>query len=265
MKTTALVAGSLFLVFLIACLLLIPHSQGYKDCAAGQQATAAKAPLQEGLPIVLTCEATFIDQHNGIVAASATIVIAGFTLALWIATILLWETGEQQLTLARESSERQLRAYVTLKDAICHALVVGKKVTVHLPMKNSGQTPAYAVRIWVNVEILKISSDPDLAGPSHKDEDEESAGVVSSGLELHTPASSDDPLSQEDFDAIERGEKAVYVHGRIDYIDVFKRACFTDFRLRRSRSEIIAANQSAGLGVCLKGNITELSAHVERR
>ena len=168
MKITAFIAGLLFVVFLVVSLALIPHYKQYKDCITEQQSKATKAPLEKSPPIFITCEASFIDRHNGVVAASATIVIAFFTLVLWIATILLWETGERQLRLAKDSSERQLRAYV-FPSGIPTSLSLQDVTNFIIEYKfwfrweNSGLTPATECAMWTACMPVPISNPKPIA------------------------------------------------------------------------------------------------------
>lgn len=276
--------------FIFAVVLLFAanaHSQSkqqpaYSDQSKGQTAqvqnSPAKAmaavtqnksaPLEEGehrkkAASDSTQESSeFWPSFHGVKLKVTDSLIALFTFLLVAVTVLLWRVGEQQIDLARDSSERQLRAYVGLSNAIIGPLVVGSKITVTLPMKNSGQTPAYAVRSCTNIIIQEISRTPDLVAPTHNEDS--ASGVMSPGLELHIPGTSDFIITQADFDAIDRKEKAVYVYGRIDYFDAFKRACFTEFRLRRSKNEIYAISEGGSLAICESGNRTEYSESEEQ-
>jgi hypothetical protein len=49
----------------------------------------------------------FLETYNGAVTAVATIAIAAFTLTLKRSTDKLWEAGEKQFTLAKETADRQ--------------------------------------------------------------------------------------------------------------------------------------------------------------
>src|SRR5882757_9606070 len=57
-----------------------------------------------------------IAEHpNEFITAVATCVVAWFTFVLARSTTRLWESGERQIKLSRETAERQLRAFVFCK------------------------------------------------------------------------------------------------------------------------------------------------------
>jgi hypothetical protein len=89
--------------------------------------------------------AFFLDKWNAVILAFATIAIAGFTLTLRNSTDKLWDAGERQLRQSRESSERQLRAYIAITG--CQYKTVGNRWVVVGRFKNVGQTPAFRIRI----------------------------------------------------------------------------------------------------------------------
>jgi hypothetical protein len=76
--------------------------------------------------------------------AAATILLAIMTGMLWFATKRLVEGAEN-------TAKRQLRAYVSAIDGEC--IVKDSAVVATLKIKNSGQTPAYNLRVWDHAEL----------------------------------------------------------------------------------------------------------------
>ena len=149
----------------------------------------------------------------------------------------------------RESSERQLRAYVLVDN--CSVFNVAKPVQVfrgqvfqhseaeitnlacgpgvRVFIKNTGQTPAYEVchvghiafrehPLKAPLPALQQSTAPpaSVLGP----------GVLSSKL-LFIP----NPLAPQETAQLRDGTGAIYVYGRISYRDAFKREQWTEYRL----------------------------------
>jgi hypothetical protein len=122
-----------------------------------------------------------IDEHDGFFVVLFTAVLAAFTAALWRSTDKLWEAGERQLKTARssaavqarntrrqlklaeETAERQLRAYVSIKELIPQVIVYPDGITregymlleVKPVWKNGGQTPALNATNHISWVVLK--------------------------------------------------------------------------------------------------------------
>jgi hypothetical protein len=118
-----------------------------------QKVCEATRPGQEscslyGLPLFVTIKvAEFIEDHEPFFTATASIAIAVFTATLWYSTKKLWLAGERQLAHSKDTSQRQLRAYLDFDgvswlrlaaDAPADAMPDGLLVCI----KNYGHTPA---------------------------------------------------------------------------------------------------------------------------
>lgn len=90
--------------------------------------------------------AKFFDSSSATINALATVVIAAFTITLWLANRRMWKTSERQIAASEEASRHQLRAYLHVEKVD----VVGKFNDELPPMfkirfKNYGLTPAHRV------------------------------------------------------------------------------------------------------------------------
>jgi hypothetical protein len=161
--------------------------------------------------------------------ASLFVGIVGTGLLVWT----LWET--------RQSSRRELRAYLFADSVGCYEIWEPKKnrlgrtkkhktgiVGATVFIKNSGQTPAYKVRHIGEVAICKCFEeslleigDGDIKGFLNQIP---ASGVIHKFRRMaHAP-------SEEQIAGLKTGNYAVYVFGRIDYEDAFKRRHFTNYK-----------------------------------
>jgi hypothetical protein len=150
------------------------------------------------------------------------------TLLLFVATVgLVWET-RVLVNDARESSERQLRAYVlpTSRGQI-DDFGIEKAIKATLEFKNSGQTPAYKLRIKMLISAgtfpLPKNLPPEPIDPKIR-------LILGPGTTYMTVAQMVRPLNLEEMNQIKAGIAAVYVFGEIDYWDAFDRHRCTRFR-----------------------------------
>jgi hypothetical protein len=86
----------------------------------------------------------FTEKYDKAIIALSTLGIFLFTLALFLATYLLYTAGERH-------SERQLRAYIFLSYAEISNIVSEQDLTSKIVVKNFGQTPAYDVTASLGV------------------------------------------------------------------------------------------------------------------
>lgn len=140
------------------------------------------------------------------------------------------------ILLARKTAQRQLRAYVGPDTA---DLVSGSVVNPPNPAradepgavlicKNTGQTPAYKVRIHAQVAVIEPKSESSLVVPQLQAGQYSTLGtnVVSRNL----PVLGRNLTAQEIAD-IHKGVRAIYLYGRVEYLDTFNKRRFTAFRL----------------------------------
>jgi hypothetical protein len=146
--------------------------------------------------------------------------------------------GWRTLKAMRESSERQLRAYVLPDNA---GIVDGTLLTPPQParanipgagmnIKNFGQTPAYKVVSWAQIAVIAVVDEGRLlVVPPMPDAFSNTLGP--GGL-FNKFLWFDRPLAANEIADIATGMRAVYFYGRIEYRDAFEKARFTNFRLQ---------------------------------
>jgi hypothetical protein len=138
----------------------------------------------------------------------------------------------------RESSERQLQAYVlpesaSLYDGTTLTPPISAKTDIPFaPMiiKNFGQTPAYRVISYSRIAVIPIGDEntmlvvPPLV--------EQYSNTLGSGASFNKPTWFDRTLTASEKDDIAKGERAIYLYGKIQYQDAFGKARFANFRLQ---------------------------------
>lgn len=146
-----------------------------------------------------------------------------------IATLLLIWTFRE----TRRTSRAELRAYL-FPDGVT-LVVVNEgpnkgKVVASLRIKNSGQTPAFNVTHWADVALCGLQDQsnlipPPLAGPSNP---------IPPGGDLHKHVLLQIKPTRADIAAIKSNKKAVFMYGRIEYLDAFGHQRHTNYRLHYS-------------------------------
>jgi hypothetical protein len=101
-------------------------------------------------------------------------------------------------------------------------------------IKNYGQTPAYDVVHWGAFQVLETRLEHTAVVPA----------LDPAGPKTHIAPSAhgtkgywyNRPLSPQEMEDVKNGVRAVYVCGRIEYRDAFKRKRFTDYRMTYTAS-----------------------------
>ncbi|MGQ0742021.1 MAG: hypothetical protein ACT4OG_06970, partial [Alphaproteobacteria bacterium] len=159
--------------------------------------------------------------------------ITGFaTFLLFIVTGgLVWLGIEQVRT-----SRKQLRAYIQPDAAV---LCDGMGLTPPQParkdipgvaftIKNGGQTPGLKVICWAKIDVIEPANEGNLKAPQLQDQ-----FTFTLGPGVISPKAMwfDRSLGATEIADIMAGQRAIYIYGRIEYQDIFKRPQWTDFRL----------------------------------
>jgi hypothetical protein len=157
--------------------------------------------------------------HDNIIAFG-TVMIAFFTLTLWWSTAKLWKAGERH-------SERELRAYVVIKNISMIDVEVGKAPGAHIIVTNSGKTPAYEVQQEAAIGLIDF---PPPGRPEIPATDEPgSISVLGPGGEHRLTAHIKNVLSQDQLISLTNGTMAIHLLGSIKYRDAFGKARTTNF------------------------------------
>jgi hypothetical protein len=145
----------------------------------------------------------------------------------------LADLTEHLITDGRQSSERQLRAYVSIDKASVAA--IGHTLRAVIELRNSGQTPAHdlTTRTRVSTHAAGEVFIPPPLGDAELSKMIVGPGtIVSPESELEIPADNTAVLT-----ALQNGTAVIYVFGRTEYRDVFDKPRHLDFRLRSVRVE----------------------------
>lgn len=186
---------------------------------------------------------TVSDKIAVIVAASAAIQAAALIVTLGIAV---------------RNGRRQLRAYVFPNDAVlAEGMMIEPPMPEHkdepgviLNFRNSGQTPAYKVVSWGEIKVLLATEETTLKVPK-KLERKFASNIGPNGI-MPKAQWSARVLTQEEIGDLAVAKRVIYYHGRIEYVDAFKRKRWTNFRLRYAGQ--FPPPKGVTFNFCEKGN-----------
>lgn len=185
--------------------------QNAKDDLAAQQSMARST---EELVALTDRQITI-----GIVEAAFLVLTVGFTgWAAWSAAAAARATNSQ-VAVARETAERQLRAYLGIKEATMSLGGASNVIGVHLEFVNCGQTPAHKCQMKVGASLQDretYSIDWEKVSASDKEE-----SVVFPGISQHIAPQV--RLGRGDLAEFRAGRKMVVVYALIIYRDAFDR------------------------------------------
>ena len=129
--------------------------------------------------------------------------------------------------IAREMSERQLRAYLLPAKPTVEMRADGT-VEAIVPLGNGGQTPAKQCRTVITVHVLQFPYSGHIIGVPGPDKYRSRATIRSGGQAVLIKTKA---VSLDQREAIARKEMAIYVSGGATYLDVFDEPRTTKFRL----------------------------------
>jgi hypothetical protein len=156
--------------------------------------------------------------------------IAVFTIVLTLSTAALWWTTQQTLAHAEKSSERQLRAYVDVKEVkfddtelLGKDAIEGRRLQVQINIRNFGQTPAKDLTTWSRCEFVHGDAPPQIVRPKGISAPR---SVPPGGFYSHRLFKDCGFIS---YTALGTGTAAFWVFGEIRYKDAFGGEQETDF------------------------------------
>jgi hypothetical protein len=137
------------------------------------------------------------------------------------------------------NGRRQLRAYVAPESVGIldgNMLSPPQPAKVNYPgvgmlIKNCGQTPAYKVVSWARIAVIAVI-DEQLQLPMPPSLEETFTNTLAAGSTFNKSLWFDRPLTPNEITDILNGVRAIYLYGRIEYKDAFKKTHFTNFRLQ---------------------------------
>ena len=159
--------------------------------------------------------------------------------------------GLEANEIARESNERQLRAYVGPEDEQVSDFRVGGDGKFHCKVFNRGQTPAYNVRICSIV--IFSQEDPDKVRVRFKQPTPLSNTTIGPGNYLTHNSVSDSGLSEIAVYGISNGDITAVFAGVISYDDIFGKRHRTTFKTwLKGRGKLLPEQND--MSAALKGN-----------
>jgi hypothetical protein len=167
---------------------------------------------------------------SGLGVAVSTIV-AGFVVATFKQTRRAAKAAEDSVRDARESAEKQLRAYLWREASPSNFFKrLDDRVTTAFSVKNSGQTPAHDVQCWCKFELI----DAKILDAFHF---EEAPKELTSAKFVINPGSEHTfgayrILTDYEWSFAYVGQSVLVIWGEIRYMDVFKALQKTRFRLK---------------------------------
>jgi hypothetical protein len=141
---------------------------------------------------------------------------------------LVWTTFRETRKsneIARESMERQLRAYLCFESIDVDASHGDVKLTAF--WKNTGQTPARKADVWLNWEDMIGDMPANFPFSKPEQQDDDGACTVSSGRTVL--AFEDKKVPKDVFGACCEGTRNLYVWGRAEYTDIFGASWHDEF------------------------------------
>jgi hypothetical protein len=132
-----------------------------------------------------------------LVVAVLALVTAGF--AAWFAS--------DQVSVARDTEHRQLRAYIFVTQAGTTGLSTTKPTEAHVVIRNSGQTPAYDLSIRAGVWLREFP----LAGPLPQ-QTATARIPLGPGSDYKLEGDIHRQLTDQEIAEVNNGSKAIYVY-----------------------------------------------------
>jgi hypothetical protein len=176
----------------------------------------------------------------------ADYTLAVFTTLLAIFTILLWLVTERTLRHAERSSERQLRAYLSL-DLKIDPIVADSKVQIWAVVVNRGQTPAYKCCNWNSMKIFSVTENPAL--PFNTPTTPRATITINPSHDMKAPLQGI-TISAEQIASIQAEANRIYVWGELLYQDAFRKDRKVTFRAMIGKRDLL----SQSVTYCVEGN-----------
>jgi hypothetical protein len=147
-------------------------------------------------------------------------LVAAFTALLFIATFALWWSTRRLVKGADKTAERQLRAYVLVKNITISGVVEGGTPQAEIILENSGQTPAYDVKNWVAIGFIDY---PPKSMPQDDDDGSAAASVTILGPhgQHRMLGKLKGVFTFPDVVALNSGARAIHIVGGMTYRDAF--------------------------------------------
>jgi hypothetical protein len=194
--------------------------QGQYPTAQNDQGKTAPVlfPSPDSIHILWRCADGFAKATGGAITALTIILLALVTSGLLVIAYLGIST-----------TRTELRAYVAVAEAHLENIGDGQTPIAVLTIKNFGQTPAYQMTQWARVgaDVFPLKNEP----PKAKEDKTLPTRVLAPQGAVILRPEYKAPLTAGAIAALEAGTHAIYVEGKIEYRDAFKRKRRTNYLL----------------------------------
>jgi hypothetical protein len=174
-----------------------------------------------------------VGESNRLTSINLSLGILTLIFTVGSAILLVWTLIE-----TRETARRELRAYV-FPESVGISVLTNQPDKSHngrisgtIIIKNSGQTPAYQLEHWGEVALGLVSEEDALQVVN--DGYAPIQNVIPPGGMLHKHRRMERGPSPDEIIGLNKGIFAIYMFGRIDYVDAFDRKRFTNYRFAYS-------------------------------
>lgn len=159
------------------------------------------------------------------------------------------DAAVQAIEQSELHAQRQLRAYISLKEAKLKDVAVGMQPKAIIKFLNCGSTPAYETKIIQNIAIYNFVNrmSPEFDGSDITP----SKMTVGPGVDVHNTIKSSHILTEGDIIGLNNGQLAIYVYGIASYVDAFGENRFTNYRLICGGD---SGDALPALNICEEGN-----------
>ena len=225
--------------------------------ACGPRCEAAQQREKEDL----VAQQRMADSTRDVVVVTEwQLYVGGVGIALLVLTLVLTvratNAAVEANRIARKSAERQLRAYVGLKDARITMNDEGE-LSYRVRYKNYGQTPGFKLTVQTSCTATPLPLKVPLSSTEPEPDDLKSMGIlwptqfVENTRTMFAPGTQlPGKFTPEYRDDIAAARAAVFLYGEIAYWDIFKKRRSTTFRLMYTGPW--GGHQS--LDICEEGN-----------
>jgi hypothetical protein len=223
-----IVVSALLLAVAAIWLLDSPSQQKPSDPTSRYEryATENKKPLWDWMTNdAITVYTLCLVVLNGILAA---------------ATVKLWTSTDRLVEGAKDTAQRQLRAYVSLEPTALHGFGVVNCTEAHYILRNTGQTPAKDVRVYSGIFVLPYKTP--FPFPHILKEPVASRTTLFPGQHHNGFKPHERRLTDSEVTAILDGTKTrLFYVGIVEYTDVFEANRWTKFCYSVGGAKLISA------------------------
>jgi hypothetical protein len=159
------------------------------------------------------------------------------------------EIARQNIDVVKQTSEKELRAYVFTNGAKGEMMNdKSGRYSVRVEVRNFGLTPAYGLSGWMTVFVDDFASEREILSLPHGSEMVET--VLPPGGVCFYHAYTHQPITRE-LKAIAGSARAIYAYGEIHYRDIFGVERFARFRIKCAGERNL---NTGSFDHCLGGN-----------